>query len=498
VSGFSESSRRSTSPAFLLELMHPQGLCESVAAGEIVDYGTGPYDWMTPLAPPAGQYDGSWLRQAMRRAAGSLEGDGLAWFTPPRRLRSRVFTEAKSAGLEVKGIYSQFEDAQGLKTLVPLQLMSSVEVANLSGRHVRLRQVAARALKMPGALRLVRAIYPSVGFAVGRPGGRPLFDWLIPQGMVSRNRRSVLLRRSWNRRDFAIAYVFGGDPPELAAVAKIPMSPDAESSLLKQEERLRCVASAAAGWGVETPRLVDPQPLARPALVTQALRGSPAGGVLERRSSELRPLLQRLARWLAGWNHSTRVSAPSGSISRTIATAAGVLEHHIPNGREYFAWLIGTLPQQAAGIPYVATHGDLTMWNVVMDGDGLGILDWEESCASDLPLGDLFYSVADAVAATSGYRDRVAAFHSCFFGSERQIAVPLVEVLAQELGLSAPAIETCFHLCWLRHAGNEVSRNPAGAPGPFLQIVRQLAAGPLPTALITRSSNSGLAPKAFL
>ena len=119
------------------------------------------------------------------------------------------------------------------------------------------------------------------------------------------------------------------------------------------------------------------------------------------------------------------------------------------------------------------------MWNVVLARDHLGVLDWEEARPRDLPLGDLFYTMVDALAATTGYRDRVASFHTCFFGSEKQEADALVGGLARRLGLSSSAVDpggTCFHLCWLRHARDEVLRSPAGPAGPFLQIVRQLAA----------------------
>jgi hypothetical protein len=118
------------------------------------------------------------------------------------------------------------------------------------------------------------------------------------------------------------------------------------------------------------------------------------------------------------------------------------------------------------------------MFNVVSDGGRLGILDWEEARASDLPMGDLFYTMVDALAATHSYRDRTTAFQSCFFGSERQEAVALTEALANRVGLTGPAVEFAFHLCWLRHARNEVNRGGAEPAGPFLRITRQLAARP--------------------
>lgn len=479
MTGFIESRQSSTPPSPLLELFHPRGACERVASADLLTTEKAQprnceYDWMTFDGPPARPRDDrGWLRSAMACAAASLDRDGVLWLTLPRRLRPWVSGAALGAGLEVKGTYAQFADADGLKTVIPLHLLRGLEMASLSGRHLRMRQLAARALAAPGALRLFRALYPSVAFAIGRPGARPLFDWLLPVDDVAENRSAVLLRRSWHRPDLVLAHIFGGDPSALTAIAKIPISAQGLSYLRVQEELLRLVAQPAAGWGVETPRTVIRHPISRPVLISRAISGNLAAGVLARRPSEFRTLTHKLTRWLTGWNHATKASSCDRA-ARDLVSAASVLEPHLLRGRDYFAWLQGMLSQEAA-IPYVASHGDLTMWNVVVSGKGLGILDWEEGRASDLPLGDLFYGLADALAATRSYRDRLAAFNSCFFGSERQETTPLIDGLARHLGLSARAVEISFHLCWLRHAGNEVRRDPSGPAGPFLQIVRQIS-----------------------
>jgi aminoglycoside phosphotransferase (APT) family kinase protein len=126
----------------------------------------------------------------------------------------------------------------------------------------------------------------------------------------------------------------------------------------------------------------------------------------------------------------------------------------------------------------VATHNDLTMWNVVLtDRQTLGVLDWEHAAPAGLPLADLFYALVDGVAATLGYRDRRAAFHQCFrrdgarAGWARSIVRANVDALRIDTDLAAAA----FRSCWLEHGADEAIRGEGDA---FLPILRDLAEAP--------------------
>jgi hypothetical protein len=206
-----------------------------------------------------------------------------------------------------------------------------------------------------------------------------------------------------------------------------------------------------------------------------AIPGALAAAVLERRPSEFRPIADRLATWLAGWSHATAAVSSAGILTRELAGAASVLEPRIPSSAGYFAHLSQLIASQGDSIPCVASHNDLTMWNVLVQESRLGILDWEGARSRGIPLVDLFYAVVDAAAACESYRDRRAAFESCLTGVRRESMEPLVQRVGQPLGLSREAVEVCFHLCWLGHAANEVRRRPKDPAGPFLQIVRNLA-----------------------
>jgi hypothetical protein len=207
--------------------------------------------------------------------------------------------------------------------------------------------------------------------------------------------------------------------------------------------------------------------------MTGALSGDLAAGILERRPSEFRAIALRIAKWLAGWNASTKAVSGEDALARTLAGYASALRPHLGDSTAYFAFLNDRIRAGSAKIPQVATHGDLTMWNVVVGGAGLGILDWEEARTDGIPLTDLFYALVDATAACESYRQRPAAFESCLSGARRDAIGPLVKQAAEDLGMDRDATETCFHLCWLGHAANEVTRKGPG--GAFLEIVRNLA-----------------------
>jgi hypothetical protein len=122
-------------------------------------------------------------------------------------------------------------------------------------------------------------------------------------------------------------------------------------------------------------------------------------------------------------------------------------------------------------MPFVAAHNDLTMVNVFLPQDGLGIVDWEDASDEGLPLVDFYYSVVDAAAASMRYADRGEAFNRCF-GEASGLAVRHEQKLMRALALTPAQAELCFHSCWLTYAARE--RRAATSPGPFLEIARRL------------------------
>jgi diketogulonate reductase-like aldo/keto reductase len=198
----------------------------------------------------------------------------------------------------------------------------------------------------------------------------------------------------------------------------------------------------------------------RPLLVTTGLAGTPA-------SIRRDAAVGRIVDWLLRWNTATAVETTLSRelLEREVLGPARALGPVVPE--------LERLAHAAEGRPVklVAAHNDLTMANVLVGrGRPLAIVDWDTASGETLPLGDLFYAMADAEAAADGYRDRLSAFMSRLDGppSEHE------RRLAGALGLDEDVADVCFQACWLRHAANEALR-PAQIERPFREIVRAIA-----------------------
>jgi hypothetical protein len=165
-------------------------------------------------------------------------------------------------------------------------------------------------------------------------------------------------------------------------------------------------------------------------------------------------------------------------LDQEILDPAALLAPFLERGREYHNWLTERCAA-VAGAPttLVATHNDLTMWNVLLDEqERLGVLDWEAAREGGLPLVDFFYAMADAVAATQSYVDRPKAFEACFSpgGIYAHAVARLLRRLRHVINISDAMAELCFHACWLHHAANEYRSNGSYDPRPFFKIVQWL------------------------
>jgi Ser/Thr protein kinase RdoA (MazF antagonist) len=132
----------------------------------------------------------------------------------------------------------------------------------------------------------------------------------------------------------------------------------------------------------------------------------------------------------------------------------------------YHRWLVARCDAvRGAPAPRVAVHGDLTMANVLLDGDDApGIVDWEAAHEEGMPLADLAYAAVDLVRAARRV-GRATAFARCLAGGpDADGCARWLPRLARAIGVGAPLVGLALHACWLRHAANEVRRGlPADA-----------------------------------
>ena len=165
-------------------------------------------------------------------------------------------------------------------------------------------------------------------------------------------------------------------------------------------------------------------------------------------------------------------------LKRETIDRAKVLQPIVEPGGGYVDRL-ETLLRDEVGGRVVAAHNDLTTWNILVDDTGsLAVLDWDEADADGLPLVDFAYAAVDALTVADD-GDRLAAYRRCFGkGTVGTSVGEALERLATVAQLTPAAAELCLHACWLRHASNEHARGDH--PTPFLEIVREVAAGDFP------------------
>ncbi|HEX2188910.1 MAG TPA: hypothetical protein VHG51_08440, partial [Longimicrobiaceae bacterium] len=196
----------------------------------------------------------------------------------------------------------------------------------------------------------------------------------------------------------------------------------------------------------------------------------------------LGPTLDLLAGWLEAWGRATRTVAPLGAeeLEREVLRPLAPLAPLLPEGAGYAGRVRGLCARlEGAPVPRVAEHRDLTLFNVLLDGARLGVVDWEAARGDGWPLADLEYAATDAVAAVGGYRDRAAAWAECWHpGGGRAEALGRRRAeMAEALGVPPAFAELSRHACWLHHAANEHAAGGAGAR-PFLEVLRAVAAAP--------------------
>lgn len=446
--------------------MHPAGAVARppVCDGSRARVGEGGAELV--VIAPAAAADRAAERAAAAGAAALTEA-GVAYVFAPPRSRLRLLRLLRREGLLATAAFVHVRGTRGDDLLVQLEPRALRYAADaLVGAPAALR-AAVRVLP-PRGLSPAAVLAPRVGVAVRRRDAPPLAAWLRatsgapPEGLILRRVRT---RDEHNLFAYAL-----GDRPIIVKVR----DGTAETDGLAQH------GAAAARAGAAVAEAVDLAGGPPGAAALTLLEGVAASTVLERRPAELAGVIERVTGWLARWNLETAAASvvTERLLEDELLAPARLLESTLRDGTRYRAWLEERSSAWiGAELPLVAAHLDLTMANVLLGRDGgIGVVDWAQARENRLPLTDFFYAVTDAAAAVAGYRDRLAAFRSCFAGGAHStLARHLERVLAESLGVSPAVCELCFHACWLHHAANELRQRPDG-PAPFVEIVDAVAA----------------------
>jgi len=478
----------------LLELLHPDGIAHrSLLIGSnapttlLLQSRTEPgqYADLVILAPtvPECRTTG-WLEEAAQSLARQLATHGVAYVVAPPRWRFRIKHLLHDHGLSVELPIIHLPDHAANRYLVPL---SPAPARYAFSKLLPIPRwgsaLAMIGLRLPGCERLLGNVLPSVGFVARHPGARPLFDWLFRLDCGRRRSGSAVISTSWRGKDGAvIIHRFLGCDATPSAVAKMNLTMKNSENRVGEAKMLACLGPSARSAGARIPQPLHLGQLNdHPVLLQSVVGGLPIAPLLASRPNQLPDLMERLVVWLEHWNRSTMATTPLDRklLDQEILAPAALLAPLLEQGGEYHDWLTGRCAAVAgATTTLVATHNDLTMWNVLLDEQRrLGVLDWEAAREGGLPLVDFFYAMTDAVAAARGYVDRQKAFEACFSpaGTYAHAVARLLKRLRDVIEIPDEVAELCFHACWLHHAANEHRVAVAGAPRPFFKIVQQLA-----------------------
>jgi hypothetical protein len=249
---------------------------------------------------------------------------------------------------------------------------------------------------------------------------------------------------------------------------------------IAREGTLGLAVAATTPPGLATPHIVG-----GPAW---ALSLSPVSG--RRASEELRHdpapagmLFDELAGLVTAWQRETlRAGRDASWLARVVDEPVQRLRGAEPALAGYLDEItdLARAVDEKDACRLVATHGDLTMTNVLVAPSGLGLVDWESADHAGLALTDLWYALAD-IAVWALRKSRVAAVRVVAQAADPWNGLSRINRAAIAVDVAPDARRLAFHLTWIMHAANEVERR-SGA-GPFVDVVRDLAAtGFEPTA----------------
>jgi hypothetical protein len=420
-----------------------------------------------------------WVGQAIDQAAAAAAAQGLLYLMLPPKTRLGAVRRLRALGYGSLTPFIHHPGFARTEHLVPADRPSLRRwLDSGEGASPLRRRTAAAALALPGAERLAVAVLPEVGLAARRPTSPAVFAWLTRASGRDVARARVRVKWRGGRGGAVVTGLDRTGAP--ATVAKVALGGEgAEMRAPREAERLARLGPTArqAGALVPTATLAE-LPGGWPILLLSPMRGESGASLIGRKAQPPEAVIAGVAEWLARWSEATLVPGRLDAewVERRLVVPATALGGELPEA--YLAWLRARAGSvMGESLPAVATHGDLTMTNVLLAGGSLGVVDWEAAEERGTPLRDLLYAAVDAMAARTGYRDRPADFERCF-PAGGNAAGPLaagLERLRRQAGLGETATTLCVHACWLQHAADEQSKRGPGEARPFLAIVRALA-----------------------
>jgi hypothetical protein len=230
-----------------------------------------------------------------------------------------------------------------------------------------------------------------------------------------------------------------------------------------RDEQGLAVASAAGVAAARAPRLLG-------RFVADGLHASIETAAVGYRMRELlqrvstregRDLIDGVASWIVELGRAT--AAPPDALT---GERRRLLDEVVPrwSAEGGAASLVTNLSPLAA----VAQHNDLGTWNVIVDGREFVAVDWESASSAGLPLWDLLYFLADALAMLDGSVDGATRHEHTrrLFRGELPSSRVLFEWIRRAVRAFAipdEAVGAIATLCWLHHSLSNVDRDEVRA-----------------------------------
>jgi aminoglycoside phosphotransferase (APT) family kinase protein len=280
------------------------------------------------------------------------------------------------------------------------------------------------------------------------------------------------------RSDVVVARVAAGEPDEPHLVLKLPLTPDAERSMIGHRQVVVTLH--------EMPELrsfcdVVPRPIAwgvlhgRPYYVETALPGVSAADLV-RRQAEPVELRQDAARLIRQLHVATlrRQVVDESLFARLVGgdlSLLGKLAAAWPDAallRRKLDQLEDLLRGQIAGreLPFCWTHGDFWPGNLLLQPEAgaiTGIVDWDRATADQMPLHDLLHLLAYTrkLQRRSELGEEIVAYllPAAFDRYERSLVKEALDQL--DLPANIEFFRAITLLYWLRFAATNLSRYPA-------------------------------------
>jgi len=446
----------------------PEGLAAAQAAS------AGPFDLVIVAPDVAERGDAPWLRDAAQRASSAVAPDGIVYVIAPAGARRRLITSLERNGLSSATTFVHLPSFENTRVIAPArtaQLRYGLRHFATGSRRKRL--MGSAALRLPGGHRLLGTL-ADAAVALRRPSAPSMFEWL--PGPAEGRSAVIVLPLSLDHGAVSLHEFAPGGREPVAVDTLLSSAVD----LARRNSSVEAARVSARAAGAETPDLIGsfPEiPLVRQGFV----RGTSGQLILDGRPRRLEPVLSAVGMWLARWNEITveEIVVDRARLDQWILEPLSEVKHDLP-ADDGFGDRLQRLCARVEGssVPLVWAHGDLTMSNILLRRDGrVGVIDWETARPRQLPLHDLYYALADAVAATERYSNRVAAVQECFAegGSYVHMAAQWCDRLAASVGVDHDTALLSFHSCWLQHAANERRTTSVAAERPFAHILRWVA-----------------------